>query len=133
VALFEADAANGIDEVFADMRAAGIDAASVFPSAEFVFHREDLAKAALRHRLPTIYDFREHVTAGGLAAYAARTEDLLVRAADYAARLLKGDSPSALPIELPTRFQLIINTRAAQALGLQIPAALLARADEVIE
>ncbi len=133
IALFEADTPNGIDAVFADMRAAGIDAVSVFPSAEFMFYREDLAKAALRHGLPTIYDFREHAIAGGLAVYAARTEDLLARAADYAARLLKGASPSALPIELPTRFQLIINARTAHALGLQIPPSLLARADEVIE
>jgi ABC-type uncharacterized transport system substrate-binding protein len=93
-----------------------------------------LGGLAARQRLPSVYPFRFFVSdGGGLMAYGVDTIDLYVRAADYVDRILRGDKPADLPVQEPTKFQLVINLRAAQAIGLVIPPMLLARADEVIE
>jgi putative ABC transport system substrate-binding protein len=96
-------------------------------------NRTRIATLALAARLPTIYNFREHVEAGGLMSYGPNFPDLYRRAADYADKILRGARPEQLPVEQPTKFDLVVNLVTAKALGLQGSAMLLARADEVIE
>ena len=99
----------------------------------FVAQREQLAELVAKYRLPTIYGIEEHVTAGGLMAYAASRPEIFRRAAIFVDKILKGAKPADLPVEQPTKFLLIINLKTAKALGLAIPDQLLAVADEVIE
>lgn len=96
-------------------------------------NRRLIAELALRHRLPAIYAAREFVDAGGLMTYGPSYPDLYRRAAAYVDKILKGANPGDLPIQQPVRFELIINLKTAHAIGVQIPAAVLARADEVIQ
>jgi putative ABC transport system substrate-binding protein len=96
-------------------------------------HRELIIALAARHRLPTVYSNRYFVTDGGLISYAPDTIDLYRQAAGYVDRILKGEKPADLPVQAPTKFELAINLKAAKALGITIPAALLASADDVIE
>ena len=84
-------------------------------------------------RLPTVFGFREHVEDGGLMSYGTDVPASFRRAADFVDRILRGAKPGDLPLELPTKFEFVINLRSAQAIGLDIPPSLLARADEVIE
>jgi putative tryptophan/tyrosine transport system substrate-binding protein len=96
-------------------------------------HRERIVAVAAQTHLPSVYNWREGPLAGGLMSYGADNVDLARRAASYVDHILKGASPSELPIQRPTKFELIINLKTARALGLTIPPSLLARADEVIE
>jgi putative ABC transport system substrate-binding protein len=95
--------------------------------------RARIAGQAAKHRLPTVFSFREHVEAGGLFSYGVNFTDMFRRAAEYVDRILKGAKPADLPIEQPTKFELVINLKIATALGLTIPSSLLLRADEVIQ
>jgi ABC-type uncharacterized transport system substrate-binding protein len=98
-----------------------------------VAHRDFIVALVEKHRLPAIYSFRADVTSGGLMCYGPNTADLFHRGASYVARILKGEKPSDLPVQAPTKFELVINLKTAKALDLTVPPTLLARADEVIE
>ena len=99
----------------------------------FLLHRRRLAELEAKYRLPTMHGVREHVEAGSLMAYGPVQADLFRRAAVYVDKILKGAKPADLPIEQPTKFELVINLKTAKALGLMIPSSLLQRADQVIE
>jgi len=105
----------------------------VLPDNSTNLHRDLICTLAARHRLPAIYPFRRFITSGGLTYYGADTKDMYGKLAEYVDRILKGAKPADLPVQTPTKFELIINLKTAKAIGLDVPAALLARADEVIE
>jgi putative ABC transport system substrate-binding protein len=99
----------------------------------FTTHHARLVDAVAGSRLPAIYASRRYVDAGGLVSYGPDLPDLWRRAAIYVDKILKGTKPGDLPVELPTRFEFVINTRTAKAIGLTIPPSLLARADQILE
>jgi putative ABC transport system substrate-binding protein len=101
--------------------------------ARTVVHRELIVTSAAQHKLPTVYSNRDFVTIGGLIAYGADYPDQYRRAAGYVDRILSGEKPADLPVQAPTKLELVINLKTAKALGLTIPDSILARADEVIE
>jgi putative ABC transport system substrate-binding protein len=99
----------------------------------FSTHRGRLVELAIASRLPAIYGFREHVEAGGLLSYGPNFRELYRRAAYLVDKILKGARPDVLPVEQPTKFELVINNRTAHALGLTMPTSLLLRADQFVE
>jgi putative tryptophan/tyrosine transport system substrate-binding protein len=111
----------------------GTDAIFVFPSPLVFHHGKQIAQTAAKNRLPAIYMFRHVVEAGGLMSYGPNVIEMSKRAASLADKILKGAKPAEVPVERPTRFDLVINVTAAKALGINIPASLLLRADEVIQ
>ena len=101
--------------------------------AAVTIYREPIIMLATRHRLPAVYSDRVFVTGGGLIAYGPDRIDPFRRAASYVDRILKGEKPADLPVQNPTKYELVINLKTAKALGLTVPPSLLVRADEVIE
>jgi putative ABC transport system substrate-binding protein len=132
VQFFEARGPADFDRAFSDMTKARAGALTVFTSAMLFTERRRLVDLAEKSRLPAVYPWREGADVGGLMAYGPNLLDLYRRAATYVDRILKGAKPSDLPVEQPTKFELVINLKAAKALGLTIPPSLLRRADEVI-
>jgi putative ABC transport system substrate-binding protein len=118
---------------FAALSARRPDALLVFGNPVNFKGRQLIADFALRNRLPSIYEERLFVEAGGLISYAPNNTEMFRRAATYVDRILKGAKPADLPVELPTTFELVINRKTAQALGLTIPPPLLLRANQVID
>jgi putative ABC transport system substrate-binding protein len=96
-------------------------------------HHDLIITLAARHRLPAVYPYRHYVTSGGLICYGPDQVDQFQRAASYVDRILKGEKPADLPVQAPTKYELVINLKTAKALGLTVPDTVLARADEVIE
>ena len=129
----EARGPADFDRAFSEMTRARADALTVVGSAMFTNERRRLVDLAARNRLPVVYPQREFVDAGGLMAYGPNVADLFRRAATHVDKILKGAKPGDLPIEQPTKYELVINLKTAKALGLTIPPSLLARADQVIE
>jgi len=121
------------DRLFSEMVGARAGAVTVLPSTMFANERGRLADLAAKNRLPAVYPNRDYVDAGGLMSYGPDFAELFRRAATYMDKILKGAKPGDLPIEQPTTFELVINLKAAKALGLTIPPALLQRADQLIE
>jgi len=105
----------------------------VIPDAFFASHSTQIVALADRFRLPAVYPYRYYVAQGGLLSYGVNNVDLFVQAAPYVDRILRGAKPSDLPVQQPTRFQLVINMKTAKALNLTVPQSLQASADEVIE
>jgi putative ABC transport system substrate-binding protein len=99
----------------------------------FWFERQRIVDLAAKHRLPTIYDTKEYAEVGGLISYGANVRELTRQAATQVDKILKGAKPADLPVEQPTKFELVINLKTAKVLGLTIPPSLLARADQVIQ
>jgi putative ABC transport system substrate-binding protein len=129
----DASTRDAVASAFTVMARRGVGAALVLPDALFIREVNTVVRLAAEHRLPTIYGLREAALAGGLMSYGPNFADSFRRAAAYVDRILRGASPRDLPIEQASRFELIVNLRAAKALGLAIPPALRLRADEVIE
>ena len=121
------------DRAFLDVTRARAGALAVWGGAIFNSERRRLVDLSAKHRLPTVYPSRDFVDGGGLMAYGANLADLFRRAATYVDKILKGTKPGDLPVEQPTKFELVINLKTAKALGLTIPSSLLARADQIIE
>jgi putative ABC transport system substrate-binding protein len=127
------DQADEFPDAFATLARAQVDGAYVEDNPLTYANGGLIADLAAKHRLPAMYGFRENVEAGGLMAYGASVPDVTRRAAGYVDKILKGAKPGDLPIEQPTKFELVVNLKTAKALGLTIPPAVLARADELIQ
>jgi ABC-type uncharacterized transport system substrate-binding protein len=131
--IVEARRAGDIERAFSDMTRSGARALSVWTSAMLIHERSRLVALAAKHRLPAVYTLREAVDAGGLMSYGHSQQDLNRRAAGYVDKILKGAKPADLPVEQPTKFDLVVNLKTARALGLTIPPLVLGRADQIIE
>jgi putative ABC transport system substrate-binding protein len=129
---FPVRGAGDIDRAFAAMRKDGAGGLIVLGDPLIANHRLRIVDLAAKNRLPAIFTTRENVDAGGLMSYGANLVELWRRAATYVDRILKGAKPGDLPVEQPTKFELIINLKAAKQIGLTIPPNVLARADRVI-
>ncbi len=130
---FSVSAANELPAAFADMVKAQVNGLLVLPDPMLLTQRAQVAELAAKNRLPAIYGIPEHAEAGGMIAYAASRTDLFRRAAAYVDKIAKGAKASDLPIEQPTKFELLVNIKTANALGVTLPQSILVRADKVVE
>jgi ABC-type uncharacterized transport system substrate-binding protein len=130
---FELRSADQLEEAFAKFARERADALLVPPDVTFTTHRRRIANLALGARLPTIFFIRQSAEDGGLMSYGPNPVENYRRAATYVDKILKGAKPQDLPIERPTKFDLVVNLKTAKVLGREVPATLIARADEVIE
>ncbi len=129
----EATAVADFDTAFSAMVRERAEALIVLVNPMFIVQRRHIIERAANHRLPAIYEWKEFVRSGGLISYGADVSDIYRRAAGFVDKILKGAKPADLPVEQPTKFELVINMKTAKALGLTIPQSVLIRADEVIE
>jgi putative tryptophan/tyrosine transport system substrate-binding protein len=128
-----AQGSAGLAEALAAIATAKIEGLLVFPDPLTFSNQEAITKFALANKIPALYGAKEFVGIGGLMSYGPSYPAMFRRGAYYVDRILKGANPADLPVEQPTKFELIINLKTAKALGIEVPATLLARADEVIE
>jgi putative ABC transport system substrate-binding protein len=133
IQVLNARTSREIDAAFASIVRERPDALIVSTGTFFTDRRIQLTQLATRHAVPTIYGWREHAEVGGLMTYGPNVKATLRRAASYVDRILKGAKPADLPVEQPTKFELVINLKTAKELGLKVPPALLISADEMIE
>ena len=133
VRLMEAIDPGAVDRAFKVMVAEKFDGFMVASAPVLLPHRQQIVDLAVRHRLLAVYARNEYVTAGGLLSYAQDRNAMFLRTADYVHRILQGAKPSNLPVEQPTKFELVINMKTAKAMGLTIPQTVLIRADQVIQ
>jgi putative ABC transport system substrate-binding protein len=133
IEILQASTERDIDAAFATLMDMRANALVVAPDALFATQAHQLVALAARHAIPTLYWRREFAQAGGLMSYGSNLADALHTIGVYAARILKGEKPGDLPVQQPTKFELVVNVKAAKAIGLAIPESFLARADEVIE
>jgi len=131
--VYNASAEGEIDEGFVTFAQPGVDALIIGNDTFLSSRKEQIFARAAQHAIPTIYYEREFAVAGGLLSYGTDFADSYRQAGAYVVRILKGMKPADLPVQQPTKFELVINLKAAKTLGLTVPSALLARADEVIE
>lgn len=123
----------GMQAAFADAARTRIAAIMVLSDSSTISNRKDIADAALKHRLPTIFANRDYLSAGGLMSYGPNLRDNFRGAAVFVDKILKGANPASLPVQQPTRFELVVNLKTAKAMGLKLPDSILLRASEVIE
>jgi putative tryptophan/tyrosine transport system substrate-binding protein len=131
--IFDVRSPRNIETAFRAAAKESANAGLVLPSPISALHRAEFAERAMKNRLPIVYWRSEAVAAGGLMSYGPSFNDLFRRAATYVAKILKGARPADLPVEQPTKFELVINLKTAKALGLTIPQSILLRADRVVE
>jgi len=124
---------DDVEPAFKKFEAERVEVVVVLQSSLLLIERARIATTAAATRLPTVYGYREHVETGGLISYGVNLDSVFHRAATYVYKILKGTPAADLPVEFPTKLELVINLKTAKALGLEIPPTLLARADEVIE
>jgi putative ABC transport system substrate-binding protein len=130
---FEVRTDDGFEPVFAAIAASKCDGLLSFPDALTNFNRQKIVAFALRRRLPSIYGWKFYTQAGGLMSYGPVQHDAFARLAVYVDKILKGAKPADLPVEQPTKLEMVVNAKTAKALGLEIPPGLILRADELIE
>jgi ABC-type uncharacterized transport system substrate-binding protein len=133
IPVLNASTEHDLDEVFASLEKLGASGLVVPAEPFFDSQRERIVSLAVQHAVPMISSLREYVVAGGLMSYGPSLPDSYRRAGIYVGRVLKGEKPADLPVMQPTKFELVLNLKAAKALGIEIPPTLLVRADEVIE
>jgi len=127
------EAGDDLPGAFAAVERERSQALDVRVTASSTYNPKRIVDLAAQHRLPVVYDARNFVEAGGLVSYGPNLQEISRRAATYVDKILKGAKPADLPVEQPTKFELVINLKTAKALGLTIPKSLLQRADEIIQ
>jgi putative ABC transport system substrate-binding protein len=124
---------SGVELAFADARKADVNAIMILSDSSTIGNRADIASTALKYKLPTIFSNRDYLGAGGLMSYGPNLADNFRQAAVFVDKILKGGNPATIPVEQPTKFELVVNLKTARSLGIKIPESLLVRAADVLE